>query len=268
MDPFERRVAVITGGAGGIGMALAEAFAARGAKIVLADIDVERLQKCEQHLSRQGAAVLGVPTDVTHRESVESLAQQTLEHFGGCHILCNNAGIAVLGPLAKATESDWQLTMGINFFGVVYGVEAFVPHMLAAGEGGHIVNTASMAGLTGMKGFGLYCASKFAVVGYTESLERELRDAGIGVSVLCPMIVQTDIAANTEKTLQRDATGPSGAAAPPAAEMQGGVIAPEEVAERVVAAIECRELYVLTHAAQKDILQRRGERLVAAAPES
>src|SRR5574341_40379 len=178
MDPFAGRVAVVTGGAGGIGMAMARAFGARGAKLVLA------------------------------------------------HVVCNNAGIALFGEIAQATHKDWEYTMRVNFCGVVHGVETFVPRLLAQGQGGHVVNTASMAGLVGMQWLGIYCASKFAVVGLSEALNRELAPRGIGVSVLCPMIVETQINANSER-LRPAALGGTGKPTPPAANqppMAGGVI--------------------------------------------
>jgi NAD(P)-dependent dehydrogenase (short-subunit alcohol dehydrogenase family) len=241
-------------------MALGRAFAARGAKLVLADVAEARLARAVAELAALGASVQGVPTDVTRLASVEALADETWRRFGGAHVICNNAGVAILGPIAKATDADWELTMGINFQGVVNGVRAFVPRLVAQGQGGHVVNTASMAGLTGMQWLGLYCASKFAVVGLTESLERELRDAGIGVSLLCPMIVDTPIAEHTRELLAREPR-PSGAAVPPAADLRGGVISAAEVARRVVRAIDEQRFYVLTHPEQREILRRRARRL-------
>lgn len=259
-DAFRDRVAVITGGAGGIGRALARAFAERGAHLVLADIDEESLHDAEKALAAGGARVLAVPTDVTRRESVEQLAAATLQHYGRVHITCNNAGIVVIGPLSQATPGNWEITMAINFWGVVHGVDAFLPRLLDQGEGGHIVNTASMAGLVGMEGFGLYSASKFAVVGLSEALRRELRDSGVGVSVLCPMIVDTPIAENTRRILQRSPRGSPEIAAPPPGLVGNGVIRAEEVAARTVRGIERNDLYILTHPQQREILRRRAAR--------
>jgi NAD(P)-dependent dehydrogenase (short-subunit alcohol dehydrogenase family) len=269
MDPFRGRVAVVTGGAGGIGGAMARAFAARGARLVLADLDEAALARAEQEHRARGAEVLSVPTDVTKRDQVEALAGATYDRFGAAHVLCNNAGIALLGPIDQCSQADWELTMAINFWGVLYGVQAFLPRMLAGGDGGHIVNTASMAGLVGMAYFSAYNASKFAVVGLSEALHRELRPRGIGVSVLCPMIVETNLSRNSLR-LRSEAEGED-AAVPqqPAAEtMKGGVKQPDEVATRVVRAIERGQLYVLTHEEQREILQRRAQRLDACfAPE-
>jgi NAD(P)-dependent dehydrogenase (short-subunit alcohol dehydrogenase family) len=186
--------------------------------------------------------------------------------FGRVHVVCNNAGVALGGEMWSAPLEDWEYTMAVNFWGVLYGVQAFVPRLLAQGEGGHVVNTASMAGLTGMSFLGMYCASKFAVVGLTESLSRELRPRGIGVSVLCPMIVETGINRNSlarhpDPERRKGANlAPPNDGAPP---MRGGVIAPEAVARRVVRAIERNDLYILTHPEQREILRRRAERIDA-----
>lgn len=258
MDPFRDRVAVITGGASGIGLALARAFAARGARLCLADIDEDALAEAERDLAAGGAQVRGVPTDVRRREDVVALADAAFAHFGEVHLVCNNAGIAVLGPVAKATSADWELTMAVNFWGVAHGVSVFLPRLVDQGRGGHILNTASMAGCVGMPGFGLYCASKFAVVGLSEALAREAAEHGIGVSVLCPMIVDTGIIRNTARLLERQATGPSGVAAPP--RLVGGVVAAEDVAARVVRGIERGDFYLFTHPEQREILRRRAAR--------
>ncbi|MGH9887443.1 MAG: SDR family NAD(P)-dependent oxidoreductase, partial [bacterium] len=262
---FKDRVAVITGGAGGIGSNLGRAFAARGAKIVLADLDAANLAVVAKHLEAGGAQVLGVPTDVTKRDSVEALAEATLKRFGAAHIICNTAGVATFGPLATSTQKDWEFTMNVNFWGVVYGVQAFVPRLIAQRQGGHVVNTASMAGLTGMSWLGVYCASKFAVVGLTESLNRELRPHDIGASVLCPMIVQTNINENSLRMRPAELRNPAGTDiaqtggdAPP---LVGGTIQPQELARRVIRAIERKDLYILTHPEQREILKKRAQRI-------
>ena len=260
MDEFRGRVAVITGGGGGIGAAMAAAFAARGARIVLADVDAEAMERVAATLPLRRTEVLTIPTDVTRLESVRGLAAAAAERFGGVHIICNNAGVATFGEVADATHADWEYTMSVNFWGVVHGVEAFLPLLLAQDAGGHIVNTASMAGLVGMRWLGVYCASKFAVVGLSEALHRELADRGIGVSVLCPMIVQTGINENSVRNRPPSLRNPGPDVVPAAEAMVGGVIAPDEVARRVVRAIERKDLYVLTHPEQREILRRRATR--------
>jgi NAD(P)-dependent dehydrogenase (short-subunit alcohol dehydrogenase family) len=263
MDPFRDRVAVITGGAGGIGMAMARAFAARGAKLVLADLDEGALQRATADLRAAGADALGVRTDVTRLESMHALAAAARSQFGGVHIVCNNAGIALFGEMQHASHNDWVFTMNVNFWGVVHGLEAFVPLLTKQGQGGHIVNTASMAGLIGMRWLGIYSASKFAVVGLSEALHRELEPLGIGVSVLCPMIVDTQINQNSARMRPAELRNAEEAPMPPSASMAGGTIAPEEVGRRVVRAIERRDLYILTHPEQREILRRRAARLDA-----
>src|SRR3990172_4323693 len=240
---------------------MARTFAARGAKVVLADSDAAALAPAERELAAAGAEVLGVAADVTRRESVLALADAAFARFGAVHLLCNNAGIAVLGPLVGADAGDWRKAMDVNFWGVVHGIDAFLPRMLAQGSGGHVVNTSSMAGLVGMQWLGIYCATKFAVVGLSESLRRELEPHGIGVSVLCPMIVQTKI--NENSVRMRPALLRTGKeiVPPGAPAMQGGVVAPDAVARRVVRAVERNALYVLTHPEQREILRRRAARL-------
>jgi NAD(P)-dependent dehydrogenase (short-subunit alcohol dehydrogenase family) len=265
MDAFQDRVAVITGGGGGIGGALAHAFAARGARLVLADLDETGLHRVGDALAGAGAEVLTVPTDVTQLDSVRCLADAALRRFGAVHIVCNNAGVATFGEISRATHRDWVFTMNVNFWGVVHGVETFVPILLQQGAGGHIVNTASMAGLVGMQWLGIYCASKFAVVGLTESLHRELKPHGIGASVLCPMIVATNINENSVRmrppALRNE--GEEAPLLPSAAEMKGGTIPPEEVGRRVVRGIDRRDLYILTHPEQRSFLRRRAAKLDA-----
>jgi NAD(P)-dependent dehydrogenase (short-subunit alcohol dehydrogenase family) len=260
MDEFRDRVAVITGGGGGIGAAMARAFAARKARIVLADLDEAAAKRVADELAGAGAQVLVVQTDVTDLKSVQAMADAAERRFGGVHIVCNNAGVGVFGEIAQATHADWQYAINVNIWGVVHGIETFVPRLLAAGNGGHVVNTASMAGCVGMRWLGIYSASKFAVVGLSEALNRELKEHGIGVSVLCPMIVDTQINENSERNRPAALRNREAAFVPPAAAMAGGTIAPDEVARRVVRGIERKDLYIFTHPEQREILRRRAER--------
>jgi NAD(P)-dependent dehydrogenase (short-subunit alcohol dehydrogenase family) len=263
MDALKGRVAVITGGGNGIGAAMARAFAARGARLVLADLDQAAVDRMAAELTGAGGQVLGVQTDVGERAAVEALAEAALRRFGAVHVVCNNAGIATFGEIATSTHRDWEYTMRVNFWGVVHGVETFVPRLVAQKQGGHVVNTASMAGLVGMQWLGVYCASKFAVVGLTEALHRELKPHGIGVSVLCPMIVQTNINQNSVRNRPAALRNPGEESLPEGVEaaMVGSTIAPEEVARRVVRAVDRGDLYILTHPEQRDILRRRAARL-------
>ena len=261
MEAFKDRVAVITGAAGGIGSALARAFAERGARLVLADLDESGLETVAKELEAKGAEALTVRTDVSQRESVEALAEASWRRFGGVHLLCNNAGVATAGELATAAHEDWVFTMSVNFWGVVHGVESFVPRLIEQGHGGHIMNTASMAGLTGMQWLGVYSASKFAVVGLTEALRRELAPKRIGVSVLCPMMVDTNMTGNSLRARPGDPQGENETPAPSAESFVGNIISPEEVAVRAVRGIERNDLYILTHLEQREILRRRAARL-------
>jgi NAD(P)-dependent dehydrogenase (short-subunit alcohol dehydrogenase family) len=262
MDEFAGRVAVITGGGNGIGAAMARAFAARGARLVLADLDPAAMERVAKPLTAAGTEVLCVPTDVGELAQVQALADAAERRFGAVHLVCNNAGVALFGEMAAQTHADWVYTMRVNFWGVVHGVETFVPRLLAGGAGGHVVNTASMAGLVGMRWLGIYSASKFAVVGLTEALHRELADHGIGVSVLCPMVVQTDINQNSVRNRPAALRNPGApdAVAPAADAMAGSTIPAGEVARRVVRGIERKDLYILTHPEQQAILRRRAAR--------
>ena len=263
MEAFKDRVAVITGAAGGIGSALARAFAERGARLVLADLDESGLETVAKELEAKGAEALTVRTDVSQRESVEALAEASWRRFGGVHLVCNNAGVGSFGELATAAHEDWVLTMSVNFWGVVHGVESFVPRLIEQGNGGHIMNTASMAGLTGMQWLGVYSASKFAVVGLTEALRRELAPKGIGVSVLCPMMVDTKMTGNSLPVRTGDLRGQNETRDPGAESFVGNIISPEEVAVRSVRGIERNDLYILTHIEQREILRRRAARMDA-----
>lgn len=261
---FDGKVALVTGGASGIGLALASAFAERGSNLVLADLDAPALAAVAASFMDQGVEVLAVPTDVTDPASMLALAEATYERFGHVDILCNNAGVATFGSMINASQSDWDFTMGVNVWGVVNGVQTFVPGMVERGEGGYVINTASMAGLIGMEYLGAYCASKFAVVGMTESLARELKAAHIGVSLLCPMVVDTPINENSVR-MRPDHLSDGDTGEDPGVTLTGGVVQPTEVAERVLAGMRDRDLYILTHPEQAGILAKRARRLAEAA---
>ncbi len=259
-------VAVVTGGASGIGRAMAERFARERAKVVVADIDARALAAVVDSIKARGGEALGVPTDVTDLSSVQALAAAAFEAFGKVSVLCNNAGVALWGGLESATHRDWQWVLGVNLWGVIHGVEAFVPRMIASKEPGHIVNTASMAGLVATRGLGVYNTSKYAVVGLSETLAKDLRSYHIGVSVLCPMGVATQIresARNRPADLTNDA--PS---AVESVELMGRTLAPAVVAEMVLSAIRANRLYVITHEEGLEALRRRHERLEQAVLET
>jgi NAD(P)-dependent dehydrogenase (short-subunit alcohol dehydrogenase family) len=196
MQTLRDRVAVVTGAASGIGLAMAMRFARDGMKLVLADVEATALQRALAKLQAAGAKAIAAPVDVSDAAQVEALAETTYAEFGAVHLLCNNAGVTsptLRLPAWEASADDWQWIMGVNLMGVVHGVRAFVPRMLAGGEDGHIVNTASVAGL--LTGSGPYFASKHAVACLSEGLYKDLRAAGarLSASVLCPGIIRTAI---------------------------------------------------------------------------
>src|SRR5205823_3403087 len=207
----------------------------------------------------KGLDAIAVRTDVTDLAQVQALADRAWESFGTVHVLCNNAGVAVWGGLETATHRDWQWVLGVNLWGVIHGIEAFVPRMIARGEPAHIVNTASMAGLIASKGLGVYNTSKYAVVGLSETLAKDLKPYRIGVSVLCPLGVQTQIRQSERNRPAALRNERDERAAP--AELIGRSLAPETVADMVLAAIHANELYVITHDESLEPLRRRFERI-------
>ena len=258
MDSFKDKVAVVTGGGSGIGRALALSLAREGARLVLADLDEPAMDGVARQAREHGVETLTVRTDVTELAQVQALAERAWKAFGAVHVLCNNAGVAAWGGLDKATHRDWQWVLGVNLWGVIHGIEAFVPRMIAGGQRGHIVNTASMAGLIASQGLGVYNTSKYAVVGLSETLAKDLKPYGIGVSVLCPMGVETRI---RESERSRPASLRNESAPEPAVELIGRYLSPETVAGMVLDAIRRGELYVITHDEGLEPLRRRFERM-------
>ena len=251
MEDLQGKVAVITGGASGIGLAVAERAAAEGMKIVLGDIEEGPLAQAVEDLTGAGAEAIGVRTDVSDRASVEALRDGALDRFGAVHLVHNNAGIGLGGPIWEVTEEDWRWILGVNLWGVIHGVATFTPVLIEQGEG-HIVNTASIAGLIVAPFLGPYNATKQAVVAISETLFKDLQTVAspVGVSVLCPGFVQTRIAESNRNrpdwAPDLDTMG--------AAEVQGvvqnlvdGGIAPDTVAERVIDAVRANTFYILTH---------------------
>ena len=250
---------MVTGAGSGIGRALAAALAREGARLVLADVDEAGLQGTHADLVAQNADALVVPTDVRDRAQVHALADRARDAFGAVHVLCNNAGVAAWGGLETATVRDWQWVLGVNLWGVIHGVEAFIPRMIESGQPGHVVNTASMAGLVATRGLGVYNTSKYAVVGLSETLAKDLKPYRIGVTVLCPMGVSTRIRASERHRPPALRNTETPAAEP--VELMGRTLAPETVAAMTVAAIREDRLYVITHDEGLEPLRRRFERL-------
>jgi NAD(P)-dependent dehydrogenase (short-subunit alcohol dehydrogenase family) len=261
MESLDGKVAVITGGASGIGAALAWAMAAEGAGVVLADRDEAGLAAVVDALTAAGHDAVGVPTDVTDLSAVEALADAASAWRGAVDVVCNNAGVAMGGPVQTHTHEQWRWITDVNVWGVVHGVEVFVPRLLAAGRPAHIVNTSSFAGLVPNHLIAAYCMTKYAVMGLSECLARELKPAGIGVSVLCPMIVDTPLPATSARTRPR---GPEDMDdfSEQATVTRG--IDPAEVARIVVRGIRENQLYLVTHPEARGPVQRRFARIDAA----
>jgi len=271
MKDFRDRVAVVTGAASGIGRGLAERFAAEGMKIVLADVEEDALRQAEAEFREKGVDVLGVRTDVSQPEELEKLAQQTLDTFGAVHVVCNNAGVAgAWGPTWANTLDDWNWIIGVNLWGVIHGVRVFLPIMLEQGDEGHIVNTASLAGL--MPGRGIYGVTKQAVVALSESLYTDLKvaDAKIGVSVLCPGWVNTNII-DAGRNRPADLARTVDALPDPQREQIEKTVRdllktglqPAAVADQVFEAIRDDKLYVITHPEMDFIIRERFDNILS-----
>lgn len=265
MKELNGKVAVITGGAAGIGLATAQALAKRGVKLVLADIEGGPLDAAVAALSATGAAVKGIVCDVTRLEDVQRLADTAFKEMGSVDILFNNAGVAIGGPMAEMQHSDWQWLIQVNLWGPIHGIEAFLPRMIEQKRGGHILFTSSFAGLVPNIGLGPYCVTKYGVVAMAEVLARELREHDIGSSVLCPMRVATNIG-HSERNRPAELGGPE--ASPRVLDqdegntaLAGRVLDVQGVAEMVVTAILENRLYILPHEESRTPIRRRFERI-------
>ena len=271
MQELAGKTAFVTGGASGIGLALGRAFAEAGMQVMLADIETEALAAAVKSLHNFGPDVRGVTCDVSDPGSVERAAAASYEAFGNVHVVCNNAGVAGGSGVDDISLDDWRWVLDVNLMGVLHGVHTFLPHIRAHGEGGHFINTASMAGMVSGLGFGPYSASKFAVVTMSEGLAMHLRPLGIGVSVLCPGWVRTRINESgrnrserygPERTPQPGTWG-SEIAAHVAERIQTG-LDPSDVAARVLSAIRADELYVFTHPEMRVAAEERFAAILAA----
>ncbi len=269
MKAFQGKVAVVTGAASGIGRALAERCAQEGMKIVLADIEGQALLQASGDLAAQGAQTLAVPTDVSQAGDVETLARKAFETYSAVHLLFNNAGVGAGTTAWESTLADWEWVLGVNLWGVIHGIHFFVPRMLDQHSEGHIVNTASMAGLISGPGQGVYKVSKLGVVTLSETLYHELtlRGASIKVSVLCPGFVNTRIMDSQRNRPVRLQNAPDGqkSSAQNVAVLQRIQQAfregmpPQHVADLVFGAIREERFYILTHPELKGAIQTRME---------
>ena len=271
MRELAGKTAFVTGGASGIGFALGAAFAQAGMKVMLADIETGALASAVKSLHDFGPNIRGVACDVADPLSVERAAKASYEAFGNVHVVCNNAGVAAAGGIDNISLDNWRWVLDVNLMGVLHGIRSFLPHIRAHGEGGHIVNTASMAGMNSGLGFRPYVASKFAVVGMSEGLATQLKPFGIGVSVLCPSFVRTRIGESGRNRPERygatqtpDPASPAGLLLAQLAERIQCGLDPSDVAARVLAAIREDELYVFTHPEMRGRVEDRFGAILAA----
>ncbi len=255
------KVAVVTGAASGIGLALTERFLAEGMSVVMADIEAEVLHEQADRLLATGAAVTAVVCDVSDAEQVAALRDAAVAAYGAVHVLCNNAGVASGGSTWRTKPAVWDWIVGVDLLGVAYGVNAFVPLMIEQGEG-HIVNTASEAGICATPMLGAYHAAKYGVVGLSEALVMELAGTGVGVSCLCPELVRTKVFEST-----RNAPAHLGLRKPEAVSMemlesvmQTTALDPAVVAGNVTDAIVEGRFWVITHASTHTRVAHRNDR--------
>ncbi|MDE2745577.1 MAG: SDR family NAD(P)-dependent oxidoreductase [Chloroflexota bacterium] len=275
MREFAGKTAVVTGGASGIGLAMVERFASEGMNVVLADIQEDALRAQVQRLEQEERSVMGVVVDTMQRESLERVRDETIERFGNIHILCNNAGVfsfqdamGLSGAginIWDVEDSVWEWVIGVNFWGVLYGVQTFLPHMIGHGEDGHVVNTSSVAGIT--PGGSAYSVSKHGVLTLTEGLHQNLERIGsrIGASVLCPGTVQTQIM-NADRNRPDEFGGAGERSEDEAAGVDAflaGGMDPANVAELVLQSIVEQRCYILPHPAWDDYVRQRVENIVA-----
>jgi NAD(P)-dependent dehydrogenase (short-subunit alcohol dehydrogenase family) len=267
MQQLAGKTAIVTGAASGIGLGMARAFARAGMSVALCDIRADRLDAALAEVRALGAKAIAVVTDVSDRASVRAAGDAAVKEFGALHVACNNAGVTIHGRgVDELTPQEWEWNVGVNFYGVVHGLEIFLPAIRRHGGEGHIVNTASIAGfqIGGHRRSGSYGAMKFAVVALSESIAYDLKDAPIGVSVLAPAAVKTRIYTSGENRPARFG-GPYAEPGNDAfqSELDEGLEG-DVVGERVVRAIRRNEFYVFTHMHTKDWLLARHQRIIAA----
>jgi NAD(P)-dependent dehydrogenase (short-subunit alcohol dehydrogenase family) len=265
---FRGKTAFITGGASGLGLSMARAFGHAGMNVVLADIDGKLAKSVADELASEQIKATGIFCDVAERGSVREAALEAVAAFGKVHVLCNNAGVAVGGPLGTVRQSDWDWIIDVNLKGVIYGTEVFTPLIKSHGEGGHIINTASMAGMISPPGMEPYTATKFAVVAMSEGWHAQLAPLNIGVSVLCPGFVKTRIhesgRARQEKYGGTGDVDALGAGPSEAAQMVLNGIDAGIVGKRVLEAVENGELYIFTHPEMKAFAEARFNNILTA----
>ena len=258
MRDLEGKVAVVTGAGSGIGEGIARAAASAGMNVVVADIDMGKARAVAADL---GEYAIACAVDVSSLSSVEALRDAALQRFGAVHMLCNNAGVWIGALMQHADIKDWQYLINVNLYGVIHGVKAFLPLLLQQGEG-HIVNTASMGGLISGPPEGLYTTTKFAVVGLSEALLLEVADKGVGVSVLCPGLVNTNLITQSF-AMRPDELNAGIDHQQPAPDVANGIAA-SVVGEQVMDAVREGSFYIITHDDYRDIIAMRHDGILAA----
>jgi NAD(P)-dependent dehydrogenase (short-subunit alcohol dehydrogenase family) len=262
MRDLQGKTAFITGGASGIGLAMAHAFGEAGMSVMLADIEAEALDAAVRGLEERQIRAASVLCDVSLRSAVEAAAQRTVETFGKVHVVCNNAGVGGGGAVGEVKPADWDWVVEVNLMGVVYGVEAFLPLIRSHGEGGFFVNTASMAGMVSPPGMEPYCATKFAVVAMSEGWRAQLAPENIGVGVLCPGFVRTNIDKSARNRPDRFG-GPGEVELGVGSALVQAGIDPQAVGNRVREAVLNDELYIFTHPNMRAAVEDRFARIMA-----
>jgi NAD(P)-dependent dehydrogenase (short-subunit alcohol dehydrogenase family) len=263
----EGRVAFITGGGSGVGLGMARAFVAAGMRVAIADIRADHL---EAAIAELGGEAHAIRLDVTDREAFARAADETERVLGRVHVLCNNAGVNLFNDIAEATYQDWDWVLGVNLGGVVNGIVTFVPRIKAHGEGGHVVNTASMAAFVAGPGAGIYTTAKFAVHGLSDSLRWSLLPHGIGVSMVCPGLVkskiyESDLTRPPELSTQTTPADPEFMRILPGLHEAG--MEPDEIGDKVLRAIRRNDFYVFTHPDHREELQAIFDETIAAFPD-
>lgn len=271
MEDFAGRTAFVTGGASGIGLGIARRLVAQGANAVLADIRPDHIEAAlAEFRDAQIDRVHGIELDVTDREAMAAAEAEAVERFGAVDILVNNAGVGIEGPLREATYADWDFGLGVNLGGVVNGLQTFLPGMRARGRGGHVVNTASLAGLTPMPSWmAIYATGKAAVIALSEALRDDLAEDGIGVSVLCPGPIKSNIheAWRNRPERFREASGFAQSEARLGRRLVSDLwMDPDRVGDMIVDAIRTGRFYVITHGEWREIVEQRTRDIVAAMP--
>ena len=261
MTSVSNKTAFITGGASGIGLGIAHVFGLAGARIVIADIEQQALDRATAALAASNIEASAVLLDVTDRNAFAAARADVVARHGAVHLLFNNAGVNVPGPLHQVAFRDWDWVLGVNLGGVINGVTTFLPELMRHGSEAHVINTASVGGLVGMRSLGIYNTSKFAVVGLSEALRADLEPHGVKVSVLCPGVVATALGQSERN--RPVSLGGSGKAPPTADAAHAAGMTPIELAQQVLAAVQADQFYISSHAEFRELVGQRNDAVQA-----